>query len=253
MSEASPRVRPDPADPQGLKETSRPALPPPETDRPPARPFRPVPLDAFLASPGDHLRRGPLAIILIEDEVEVAATLAHHMAAGFRKILALSPEPLAPHEIPPDPKGRVLNLLVDARRLGAHVRAVNAVIDAAPADSWLYYGYNAEFLFYPFSESRAVGEMLSFHAEERRRGMLTYVIDLYAPDLERFPDAVSVSEAMFDGSGYYALGRPNRDGGAHELHGAVARVRVDAGGGVGDRGRLAHVALLGKSSGVEAG
>ena len=31
--------------------------------------------------------------------------------------------------------------------------------------------------------------MLAFHTEERRDAMLTYVIDLYADDLEDFPDA----------------------------------------------------------------
>ena len=35
-------------------------------------------------------------------------------------------------------------------------------------------------------ESRSVVEMLAFHAEERRDAMLTYVIDLYAKDLENF-------------------------------------------------------------------
>ena len=254
MNEASPLVRPDPADPQGLNDTSRPAPAPlpAAAETPPAAPFRPVPLDAFLASPGDHLRRGPIAIILVEDHVAVAATLAHHMEAGFKKILALSPEPLSPADLPPDPKGRVLNLLFDARMAGAHVRAVNAVIEAAPADTWLYYGYNAEFLFYPFSESRGVGEMLAFHAEERRRGMLTYVIDLYAQDLARHPDAVSMDEAMFDRTGYYALGRSDRNGGTRER-------QLDFYGGLrwrfeehlpADRRRIDRIALFRTETGL---
>jgi hypothetical protein len=49
--------------------------------------------------------------------------------------------------------------------------------------------------------------MIAFHAEERRDAMLTYVVDLYAADLERFPHAVSLNEAMLDRSGYYALAR----------------------------------------------
>lgn len=210
MNDASPSIRPDPADPLGLKEPSGPD--PSPALAPPADPVRPIPLEAFLASPGEHLRRGPIAVILVEDRAAVAATLSHHMDAGFKKILALSPEPLPPSDLPPDPKGRVLNLLFDVRRAGAHVLAVNAVIAAVPDDTWLYYGYNAEFLFYPFSETRTVGEMLAFHAEERRRGMLTYVIDLYAPDLTRYPNAVSLDEAMFDRTGYYALGRSDRSG-----------------------------------------
>lgn len=182
----------------------------------PAAVAAPAPLQRFLAAPGEHLKRGPIAVILVEDQTEVAATLAHHLKLGFRKILALSPEPLAPVAPLDDPKGRVLNLIHNTRARDALPRAVNAVIAAAPADSWLYYGYNAEFLFYPFSETRSVGEMLGFHAEERRRAMLTYVVDLYAPDLARDPDAVSMEQAMFDRTGYYALGRPDRQGGFRE-------------------------------------
>ena len=48
-----------------------------------------------------------------------------------------------------------------------------AVIRAVPTGTWLYYGFNAEFLFYPFCETRSVGEMLAFHTEERRAAMLS--------------------------------------------------------------------------------
>lgn len=169
-------------------------------------------LAAFLKDSPDRLIKGPIAVLLIEDAVAVGPTLAHHLKCGFRLILALSPEPLPAHQIPPEAAKRVVNLHYDTRRPQCHVEAVNAVLNAVPENTWLYYGYNAEFLFYPFSESRTVGEMLAFHTEERRRSMLTYVVDLYAPDLNRFPDAVSMNEAMFDRAGYYALGRLDRDG-----------------------------------------
>jgi len=165
-------------------------------------------LDQFLAAKPAALRTGPIAILLIEDEVETASTLAHAVKAGFRTILALSPEPLAltaPHPA-------IVNLTFDSRRKRAHVEAVNAVNEAVPPGTWLYYGYNAEYLFFPFSETRQVGEMLAFHAEERRAAMLTYVIDLYAPDLARYPDAVNLDNAMFDRTGYYALGRTDGSG-----------------------------------------
>lgn len=55
-------------------------------------------------------------------------------------------------------------------------------------------------------------ELLAFHAEERRDAMLTYVIDLYAGDIDRFPDAVSLDQAMLDRSGYYALARTDAAG-----------------------------------------
>src|SRR3989338_7987325 len=51
--------------------------------------------------------------------------------------------------------------------------------------------------------------MLAFHTEERRDALLSYVIDLYADDLDSFPNAVSLERAHLDRSGYYALARPD--------------------------------------------
>ena len=89
---------------------------------------------------------------------------------------------------------------------GATEQVVNAVINAAP-DVWIYYCYNAEYLFHPFCETRTIGELLAFHSEERRDAVLAYVVDLYADDLSKNPDAVSLDAACLDKSGYYALAR----------------------------------------------
>lgn len=166
-------------------------------------------LTDFLASRPAVLARGPIAIILVEDDAAVLETLRHHLDIGFRHILALSPDPIP---VAPEDAPRVTNLHWQTRDPLAHQGAVNAVMTAVPAGTWLYYCYNAEFLFFPFSETRSVGELLAFHAEERREAMLTYVIDLYSPDLTRDPNAVSLSDAMFDRAGYYALGRRGTDG-----------------------------------------
>lgn len=92
--------------------------------------------------------------------------------------------------------------------------AINALM--VPCDGqWLYYCYNAEYFFFPFSETRNIIEMLSFHSEERRDAMLAYVIDLYASDLDQFPDAVSLDHAHMDRSGYYALARPDPENHNH--------------------------------------
>ena len=39
--------------------------------------------------------------------------------------------------------------------------------------------------------------------------MLTYIVDLYADDLDANHDAVSLERAHLDRSGYYALARPD--------------------------------------------
>lgn len=223
-------------------------------------------LKSFIAAGGLKKAKGPIAVVLIEDDAAVATTLSHHLKLGFRQIIALSSTPLPASALPaaahpaagaaeaaPQPDARILNLQFNARHHLAHVDAVNMVIEAVPEGTWLYYCYNAEFLFFPFSESRSVGEMLTFHAEERRRAMLTYVVDLYAPDLARFPDAVSLSEARFDKTGYYALGRRDREGGFHER-------QLDFFGGLrwryeehlpADRRRIDRIALFRSAKGLK--
>lgn len=147
--------------------------------------------------------RGPLALVLAEDAAELAGTLRHNIAIGFRENVALLAEGV---EIDAALADRVHTIRHDVFADGALTDAVNRLIEVLP-DQWIYYGYNAEYLYFPFCETRNIREMLAFHAEERREAVLSYVIDLYAGDLGLYPDAVSVHEAMLDRSGYYALGR----------------------------------------------
>jgi len=124
---------------------------------------------------------------------------------GFTQVLALMPPMF---ELPRDLQDTVHRIDYDMSRDGATEAVVNAVIDAA-AGQWIYYCYNAEYLFFPFCETRTIAEMLAFHTEERRASMLTYMIDLYADDLDLYPQAVSLERAHLDRSGYYALARPD--------------------------------------------
>jgi hypothetical protein len=163
-------------------------------------------LKSFLTGGRAALAHGPVALILAEDPVEVDSTLAHHLAKGFRAVVLFAPPEIAPG---PELAGKVHRVIFDTRAAGAAQTAVNAVIAAAPPGTWLYYCFNAEYLFYPFCESRTVRELLAFHAEERREAMLTFVIDLYAGDLDKADNAVSLADAWLDKSGYYALARPD--------------------------------------------
>ncbi|MBU2962871.1 hypothetical protein KO516_18975 [Citreicella sp. C3M06] len=162
-------------------------------------------LDRFLAQARVALGTGPVAMVFCEDETEIDTTLRHHLQCGFRCVLAFMP----PHfPLARDVAARVHRIDYTLTSDGAVPRAVKAVNEAGPG-LWMFWCYNAEYLFYPFCETRSVTEMLGFHAEERRNAMLAYVIDLYAGDLQRFPDAVSLDEAFIDRSGYYALARPD--------------------------------------------
>mgnify|MGYP003636240152 FL=1 len=162
-------------------------------------------LDHFISDSKTVLSKGPIALIMVEDAVEIETTLRHHQQLGFGTLVAFMPPSFALARDVAESKG-VLRVDYNMDRDGALLDAVNAVIEAAPGQ-WLYVCYNAEYLFYPFCETRTVGEMLAFHTEERRDAMLTYVVDLYADDLETAPNAVSLDNAFMDRSGYYALAR----------------------------------------------
>ncbi|TYB80594.1 hypothetical protein [Maritimibacter fusiformis] len=157
----------------------------------------------FLAKGKSALEKGPICLILVEDLVEVESTIRYHQLSGFRSVIVLAPDAL---DLPPALEDDVHRVDYVMASDGALETAVNTLIEAAPG-RWFYYCYNAEYLFYPFCETRKIGEMLTFHTEERREAMLTYVVDAYADDLGRFPDAVSLDSTYVDKSGYYALSR----------------------------------------------
>jgi len=167
-------------------------------------------LDDFLKQGKALLTKGPVALIFIEDDVEIATTLRHHLQCGFKTVVALVPDAF---DLPKDVEPRIHRVPFDAIQPQAVFTAVNRVIAAAEPGCWLYYCYNSEYLFYPFCETRSIGEMLSFHTEERRDAMLTYVIDLYAGDLNTAPNAVSLEHAYLDRSSYYAQARPDPETG----------------------------------------
>ena len=164
-------------------------------------------LKDFIANGKDALAKGPVAMILVEDLVEVDTTIRHHQIAGFETILVFAPDEL---NLPDGLADQIHRIPYDMSIPDAAQTAVNTIINAAPG-IWLYYCYNAEYLFHPFCETRSIAEMLAFHTEERRDAVLAYVVDTYAGDLEENPIAVSLEDAHLDKSGYYALARPDED------------------------------------------
>ncbi len=168
-------------------------------------------LEEFLARGMTALAAGPVAMIFVEDRAEVQSTLDHHCGLGFASVLMLAP---AGFGIKAGTAENVHLITHEVLQEAAVQDAINRIITAAPG-LWLYYCYNSEYLFYPFMEHRSVGEMLRFHAEERRNAMLAYVVDLYAADLARHPNAVSLDKAHLDKAGYYALARKDPDNHGH--------------------------------------
>ncbi|TCS61852.1 hypothetical protein EDD52_11026 [Primorskyibacter sedentarius] len=160
-------------------------------------------LGDFLRQNKAALSKGPVALIFVEDDVEIESSLRHHLSMGFAAVVAFMRDGTV---LPSDLGDKVFRVSYDMTADNALTDAVNAVIAAVPG-TWIYYCYNAEYLFFPFCETRTIGEMLAFHTEERRDAMLCYVVDLYAGDLDRCPNAISLEDAWLDKSGYYALAR----------------------------------------------
>ncbi|SHI37638.1 hypothetical protein SAMN05444404_0111 [Ruegeria lacuscaerulensis ITI-1157] len=165
-------------------------------------------LDDFLKSGRAALSKGPVALIFAEDDVEIDGTLRHHLDLGFRSVIAFMPPDFA---MAPELAQRVHRVSMRCTPREAVFDAINRIIRAAPS-IWMYYCYNSEYLFFPFCETRTIGEMLTFHAEERRESMLCHVIDIYADDLSVHPNGVAPDHAMLDSTGYYAHSRHDQDG-----------------------------------------
>ncbi|MEL6584201.1 MAG: hypothetical protein AAFQ36_10255 [Pseudomonadota bacterium] len=145
----------------------------------------------------------PLGLIFVEDDSEIASTIEHHRALGFANLAVVGDvtglEDVAEQYQTPMLR-RSIRTRVDL------LEVLNAVIEASPG-RWIFWCYNAEYFFFPYSESRRISDLTDFMTEERREHVFTYALDLYARDLYRHPNAVSCDDAHFDSSGYYSFQR----------------------------------------------
>ncbi|MBE0412453.1 hypothetical protein [Yoonia sp.] len=207
-------------------------------------------LPALFADRRQHLAKGPIALILIEDAIEVASTIAHHKTLGFAQIIAFCPADMTL----PALDDTVHRVDYDVIGADAPERIVNAVIKAAPG-AWIYFSFNAEYLYFPFCEDRSIADLTNFAMEERRNSILCYVIDLYASNLNEAPNGVARDAAWLDQAGYYALAR-------HDATGARPERQVDVYGGLRwrfeehvpwDRRRIDRPALFRAYPGLEMG
>ncbi|MDO6588988.1 hypothetical protein DS901_13615 [Loktanella sp. D2R18] len=178
-------------------------------------------LPSLISDAKTTLARGPIALVLVEDDVEIAGTIVHHLKLGFRQLVLFCPVDV---QIPDDMAANVHRVDFDVTAEGALAKINNAIIKAAPGQ-WIYYCYNAEYLMFPFCETRSIGELLTFMTEERRDSVMSYTIDLYARDLTQTPTAVDPQAAYFDRSGYFALARQDDEGNTQErqmnIHGGL--------------------------------
>ena len=156
-------------------------------------------LNAYINWGRAHFVPGPHALIFAEDDTELTATIDHHRRLGFANITVFGNRA----DIPP-PLGDCHFVQSDFRTQTDVTGVVNAVQRIAPGH-WFYYGYNAEFLFYPFCETRCVQELATYLQEESRNSTTTCVVDVYVGDLNANPTGVNRADSFFDRSGYYSL------------------------------------------------
>ncbi|WP_196223540.1 hypothetical protein [Roseibium sp. RKSG952] len=178
-------------------------------------------LDHFLKTGQSALAKGPIALVFVEDDVELDNTLRHHIDLGFKSVITFMP---LDFKLSEDVTEQIHRVTLTCAPRSVAFEIINQIIQAAPG-VWMYYCYNAEYLYFPFCETRSIGEMLAFHTEERRNAMLSHVIDLYADDLTTHPNGVDVDHAMLDGTGYYAHAR-------HDATGQPMERQLDMSGGL---------------------
>ena len=154
------------------------------------------------------LDRGPVALVIAEDEGALSETIGHLIRLGFPAILVALPDGLEVETT----SDAILTLRARTAGPGAVATLVGEVMRSLPAKTWFHYCFNGEFLFYPHAETRRVSEMLDFHASERRRALPTTVVDLYTEDLATHADGIDLVAPAFDRTGYFAEGDTIRGG-----------------------------------------
>ena len=63
-------------------------------------------LDHLLRTGKETLAKGPLALIFVEDDVELATTMRHHLQCGFSAVLAFMPDAF---QLPKDVEARLIH------------------------------------------------------------------------------------------------------------------------------------------------
>jgi len=155
-------------------------------------------LNHFLRLQGASLP-APIAVILAEDDVELAGTIKHHADMGFGTILVIG-------DVAEITAENAHIFPAQLNRLEDSIDVLNKIIAACPG-KWIYYTFNAEYLYFPYCETRTIKDAITFMEEERRTAVFTYAIDLYPENLSDHGNGVDIATAHLDRNGYYGQDR----------------------------------------------
>ena len=154
----------------------------------------------------------PLAVVLCESAYLADATIDRLSEVGFDEIVALG----AVGEIAAD-TGAVKRVRHSITTAASRTAALNRIISWADG-RWIAVVFNGDFLFYPFSETRTIGDFADFLASERRTSAAAYTIDLYSDHLNQGDEKFDPRNAYFDTEGWYGF---EREGKQAEVFGGV--------------------------------
>jgi hypothetical protein len=158
------------------------------------------------------MRKGPFCLIFVEDDVEIDSTITRVLAQGFARVLVFAPREWAgPSPQAGAAQDQVCHIIAHPATPGVAAAAVNALMDAV-AGQWMCCLFNAEYLFFPFSDTRCIADFIDFQENERRGAVFTTVVDLYAPDLNTAPNGVDLEAACFDRAAYFGRQRYDQSG-----------------------------------------
>ena len=144
------------------------------------------------------LKPGPVAVIINEDDESLHETIDHAKTIGFENVVITTvsnisiPDVITVPFVPSSGLSSMMNPLISSLQ-----------------GRWIYWGYNAEYLFFPFCETRSIQDAVQFVTEERRDAIFSLVVDLYTDDLAAPVNRPRTDGTHFDAAGYFSRDRYN--------------------------------------------
>ncbi|MGB0905342.1 MAG: hypothetical protein ACPGVJ_10640, partial [Mangrovicoccus sp.] len=143
----------------------------------------------------------------------------------------------------------ILTAPYDTHKPGAFALAYSALADRV-AGAWLFGCWNGEFLYFPYCDSRTIGDLTSFAADERRRAIGGVVVDVFPQNLAQLSGGTQ-NTVWVDHLGYsFADPSPATSATPTPLFGGL-RERLSTGRAAADR--IDRSLIIRATSGAELG
>lgn len=144
------------------------------------------------------LPSGPVGILLCESAVHADHSAQALAAQGAASIIAVGASQGI--TLPDTPVIRI----DEAPDMQSDREILNTLFRAL-TDRWVVWLWNGEFLLFPFCETRSLPDLTQFLADERRKSLFCYALDLYARTMPPPSDPPQKAGLYFDRVGYHAF------------------------------------------------